>query len=101
MRIEDVLNLDSEYVRFAPIMQVAEAARKESYEDMRNDEEGIIGEQIAEIGAERSFGGSLSPMNDAVRIWVFQNVSRAVRRFGEVAPQHAEDCDTFNLMLPI
>lgn len=101
MRMDQVMQCDSEYVRFAPIMQVAADAREAAYLDMRSDEEGIIGEQIAEIGAERHYGGSLSPMNDAVRIWVFQRVQYAVRSFGVDAPRHAEDCETFNLMMPV
>jgi hypothetical protein len=101
MRINDVLNCDAEYARWAPIMEVAADAREAAYADMRSDEEGIIGEQIAEIGSERAFGGSLTPGSDAVRIWVFQRVSYAVARFGREAPRHREDCETFNLMLPI
>lgn len=100
MRITDVMSCDAEYVKFAPVMQVADEAREEAYADMRSDEEGIIGEQLAEIGAERAYGGSLSPGNDAVRIWTFQRVTRAVRYYARVAPRHAEACEDYNAMLP-
>lgn len=89
------------YERYAPVIVVAEEARKQAAYDLAHDEDGIIGEQLAEIGSERAFGGSDTPMSDAARIWIFQRVDRAVRTFARNAPAHADAAEEFLLGLPL
>lgn len=101
MRNSSNLEAYAIYERYAPVMAVAEAARREAYEDLRNDEHGIVGEQLAEIGSERALGGSLTPTSDAQRIWVFDRVCRAVDSFSRRAPMHAEAAQEYIMGLPL
>lgn len=101
MNRHDINTIDTDYVRYAPVMEVAAEARARAYRDMRDDPEGIVGEQIAEIGSERALGGSDSPMHDAQRIWVYYRICNAVRSFASFAPANAEACDEFLAGLPI
>lgn len=100
MRMQDVMSCDSEYVKFAPVMQVVADARETAYLDMRCDEDGIIGEQIAEIGMERA-QCSDTPMQDATRVWVYFRVQRALERYAQRAPRHADACDYYRNSMPV
>lgn len=94
-------NLDNYtiYARYVPVIEVAAAARAKALDDMKNDEG--AGEWLAEIGSERAMSGSLTPMDDARRIYVFERVRNALHNFANMAPAHSEAADEFINGMPL
>ena len=88
MNRNDILQADSEYVRFAPLLEVmAQAVSTAAW--MEHDWESY-GETIAEIGCERAIDGSGSAQHDAERIWCWERKVRALQNYVHTAPMHRD-----------
>lgn len=92
MNRNEVFTADAEYIKFAPVMDVAMAAVDQS--GWTHDDWDAYGEQVGEIAMERAlYAGSSSATHDAERIWKFHQVCRALQDYASIAPMHAEACE--------